>query len=1013
MKKLSFVARLGVATSALAFACMAWNSLPHAEAQGTGTSPAVKTRFAQQLKTLETFRDSLSASQRKLPPSLLLAKSTTAASRTRASLPGFATSRSLSSLQQAQSVLVYGQMTDRIKAAIQREGTLTGFFPKSGMASAKLTTEAMEHIAAATEVRTIVFNPGPYTKGANGAQWKQTAFASASATRAGAITPRSGTIVTEGDKTHQADVARTQFNVAGAGIKIGVISDSDESLARLQGLQELPDDVEVLSGQDGSGASEGTAMMEIIHDLAPDAKLEFSSSGDTPEQMATNILGLQKAGCKIIVDDIGFANETVYQEDVVSAAIRQVSTQGVIYLTAIGNDGNRRIASTGTWDATFVDGGTVTAGSAAASIGNDWNGQKDVFNLVTAGSGGSGAILSWAEPIGKASNDYNLYVVDASGNIVNFSADVQSGNGNSQEIIDSGTPIVKGMSIVVTRATGSQALPMRLFLFDSFTTLESSVGPTGYGHGVSEFALSVGATPARKPGPSPNPFTSASTVETFSSTGPRTLYFTAGGDSQQRLIKKPDITAADNVTCATSDEFNPFFGTSAAAPHAAAIAALAWSLTPNATSDQIKSRMVKGTIDIGAAGFDDESGYGIVMAPLVLKYTDPTPTPGPTATATPRPTATPTPGPSPTPTTTPPLPAGSIAFSDPTYSVSEGAGTARISVRRVVINGQGDFGAVSVKYQTYTGGTATAGSDYTAVTGTLSWADGDGSVKTFTVPIIDDKAREPNETVLLRLYDLAGRGTLAASRKTATLTILDNETGVIDKTPPKVAITRPAATSGDIRVSNVDSIEGTASDEGGSGLASVVLYIQRSSDGKFWNGTAWVTGKVALSTTLHGKTWARTSGNPSKANIGDDFLVITAQALDGAGNAAQVSVRAFVDSTPPSVYIQVPYSGARLKALGRVSGTVSDGSGDSTLVIYLRRASDRKYWTGVGNTWSASATPLPVNLAISGEWNRAVWPTLTAGSYTLIATGTDEVGNSASATTEFSIVGVNPSDGNS
>ncbi|RYX83021.1 matrixin family metalloprotease [bacterium] len=382
-------------------------------------------------------------------------------------------------------------------------------------------------------------------------------------------------------------------------------------------------------------------------------------------------------------------------------------------------------------------------------------------------------------------------------------------------------------------------------------------------------------------------------------------------------------------------------------------------------------------------------------------YIDPTPTP----TTTPAGTPTPAPTVTPVPTATPvPLPIGSIAFTEPTYSVNENGRQATISVQRVVRNNQGRTGAVSVKYQTTTTGTATAGADYTAVTGTLSWANGDSTVKTFTVPILDDTIRENNETVGLRLYDLVGTGTIAPTRQTAVLTIVDNETGALDKTAPRVAITKPSFSA-----LNVDLIQGTATDTGGTGVASVVLYIQRPFDNQYWSGTAWTRTKTALTTQLSGSTWTRSSGNPPKTSIAGNILIITANATDRAGNVGAATLRTIVDSTAPAVYIQVPFSGARLKTLGRVSGTVSDAEGDSTLVISLRRSSDRKFWTGVGNNWATNATPLPVNLMISGEWNRSIWPTLTAGNYTLIATGTDEVGNSTSATTEFSIVSTNPS----
>src|SRR5688500_8519603 len=83
-----------------------------------------------------------------------------------------------------------------------------------------------------------------------------------------------------------------------------------------------------------------------------------------------------------------------------------------------------------------------------------------------------------------------------------------------------------------------------------------------------------------------------------------------------------------------------------------------------------------------------------------------------------------------------------ISFSDPTYSVSETGVTATILVKRA-----GDLsGSVTVDYST-ADGTATAGDDYEAVSGTLFWADGDESVQSFTIPIIDDTIAEGGESV--------------------------------------------------------------------------------------------------------------------------------------------------------------------------------------------------------------------------------------------------------------------------
>ncbi len=318
-------------------------------------------------------------------------------------------------------------------------------------------------------------------------------------------------------------------------------------------------------------------------------------------------------------------------------------------------------------------------------------------------------------------------------------------------------------------------------------------------------------------------------------------------------------------------------------------------------------------------------------------------------------------------------------------------------MRRVVTNGVGAAGAVTVKYQSLTSGSATAGSDYTPVTGTLSWADGDSSVKVFTVPIIDDTVREQTENLYLRLYDLAGAGTIAPSRQYASLLILDNETGPTDTIAPTLTITRPAANA---HIANLNTITGSASDEGGSRLARVGVLICRLSDHKYWSGTEWTSRAITLETQLTGNTWTRSTGNPTPTDLGGDFYQITAVAYDGAGNVAHVSEQVSVDAEPPSLTMSEPANGAHLRAVTRAEGTVSDADSSATVVVFLRRASDGKYWTGT--TWG-NATALPVQLSDSGEWARTEWPSLDAGNYSIIAVGTDSIGNKVYVTNTFSI----------
>jgi len=113
---------------------------------------------------------------------------------------------------------------------------------------------------------------------------------------------------------------------------------------------------------------------------------------------------------------------------------------------------------------------------------------------------------------------------------------------------------------------------------------------------------------------------------------------------------------------------------------------------------------------------------------------------------------------------------GTLRFSQASYSANENAGTATITVQRV----DGDDGAVSVQYSA-SAGTATAGADFTATSGTLSWAGNDDSSKSFAVTVLNDAVDEPNETVQLALANAAGGATIDPTRQTATLQIVDDD----------------------------------------------------------------------------------------------------------------------------------------------------------------------------------------------------------------------------------------------
>lgn len=125
--------------------------------------------------------------------------------------------------------------------------------------------------------------------------------------------------------------------------------------------------------------------------------------------------------------------------------------------------------------------------------------------------------------------------------------------------------------------------------------------------------------------------------------------------------------------------------------------------------------------------------------------------------------------------TEPEPPRGTLQFSASSYSVAENAGSRIITVTRT----GGSYGSASVNYST-ANGTAVAGSDYTATSGTLYWGDGDTANKTFNVPIINDGTPESDETFTVTLSGAAG-ATLG-SPSTATVTIQDDDQPTVDVT---------------------------------------------------------------------------------------------------------------------------------------------------------------------------------------------------------------------------------------
>ncbi|MBS0449581.1 MAG: S8 family serine peptidase [Proteobacteria bacterium] len=421
----------------------------------------------------------------------------------------------------------------------------------------------------------------------------------------------------------------------GTGVRVGVLSDSASPsiVATLISSGDLPPDVTVLPGQAGSGEDEGAAMMEIIHDVAPGAKLFFATADPTDAAFADNIRTLRDTyHCDIIVDDVTYFDEGVFQDGEIAQAVNDVTADGALYFSAAGNSGNVTFGTTGTWEGDFTPGpASGPPLPAGYTLHNFASGQAyDALTVAT-----QYILAKWSDPLGASTNDYDLFVLNAAGtSVLCSSVNVQSGASDPTEFCrrnNSANPFPVGARIVIAKKASAATRALHLDTERGALTIGTSGATFGHNAGTQTVTLAATYWASAHTGTKPFVGGTANPIETFSSDGPRKYFYNADGTpitpgnflfgtNGGETLVKPTITAADGVSTKTP-LFLPFFGTSAAAPHAAAVAALVKSARPDYTNTQILNALQATALDDGATvGVDRDSGYGIVMAPAAVSY---------------------------------------------------------------------------------------------------------------------------------------------------------------------------------------------------------------------------------------------------------------------------------------------------------------------------------------------------------------------------------------------------------
>lgn len=459
------------------------------------------------------------------------------------------------------------------------------------------------------------------------------------------------------------------FGLDGTGLSIGILSDSFDcqqstvpnggSYAADIVSGDLPADVMVLSDFTASGCTdEGRAMAQLVHDLVPGADIMFHTAFLGGQAgFANGIIALADAGADVIVDDVAYFAEPMFADGVIAQAADEVSARGIPYFSSAGNGAKNGYQSP------FVNSGQ-TFGDWQLHDFDPGPGVDTRQTISFAPDGTFRAFLQWTDAYKSthpsspgATSDLDVFVYYQGNLLLNLSSlNVNNGDDPLESVGIKVNGANVELEIAIGLYSGAEPALMRYIDYGNVIGMEYGFNaPTSTGHSnaggrtgnaannpaangtIGVAAAFWGTTPAYSGQPP--------LVNAFSSYGQTPIYYDIFGNAYPAPIidPHPQITAIDGVNTtffygdtSRDPDTNPnFFGTSAAAPNAAAVAILMLQANPSITPAQISTNLqlsaidIQGTNDVGSdvynenialpAGFDDASGAGLIQADVAVQ----------------------------------------------------------------------------------------------------------------------------------------------------------------------------------------------------------------------------------------------------------------------------------------------------------------------------------------------------------------------------------------------------------